>query len=237
MEQRPKYVQIKEYIRSKIQSGELAKGSLIASETKLCEQFETSRITVVRAINDLVQEGYVRRKKGKGTYVAQDTIQEGVVKFKSFTERFAQGGHRVTTRVIRLELTALPTDMKRRFPQAQFTQALYLQRLRYVDDVPFCVQHAYLDPRRFHWILEEDLNRESLFGLAEGKHGMIFKHGQQTIGVGKPSKEDCEWLELDGHEASLEIFTEAYDEQEQLVMCDYAHYRADRYEFQIDMTR
>jgi len=66
----PKYAQIYECIVSSLKSGEYKQGSRLPSETELVRRFGASRMTIVRALNDLERDGYVVRKAGSGTYAA-----------------------------------------------------------------------------------------------------------------------------------------------------------------------
>jgi len=68
-ERLPKYVQIKEAIRNEIEKGVLSEGQQLPSESALIDRFGASKMTVIRALQELVQEGYLRRVQGKGTYV------------------------------------------------------------------------------------------------------------------------------------------------------------------------
>lgn len=65
----PKYIQIKEAIRHDIEQGVLREGQQLPSEMHLIERFGASKMTVIRALQELVQEGLLRRVQGKGTYV------------------------------------------------------------------------------------------------------------------------------------------------------------------------
>ncbi len=70
-ERLPKYVQIKEAIRQEIEDGILREGQQLPSEAALIDRFGASKMTVIRALQELVQEGYLRRVQGKGTYVTR----------------------------------------------------------------------------------------------------------------------------------------------------------------------
>ena len=67
----PKYVQIKEALRKEIDEGFLKEGQQLSSESALIDRFSASKMTVIRALQELVQEGYLRRVQGKGTYVTK----------------------------------------------------------------------------------------------------------------------------------------------------------------------
>ncbi|WP_432797761.1 GntR family transcriptional regulator [Poriferisphaera sp. WC338] len=66
----PKYERVKRTLISEIESGKWPAGGSFPSEYQLLEQFEVSRPTLIRALQQLVSEGYLYRKQGKGTFVA-----------------------------------------------------------------------------------------------------------------------------------------------------------------------
>ena len=72
----PLYFQLKEIFLGKIENHELEKGDLVPSENKLQKTYGVSRATVRKAIQLLVNEGYMYKKKGKGTFVRQRKIEE-----------------------------------------------------------------------------------------------------------------------------------------------------------------
>jgi len=65
---KPKYQQLFESLAEDIRSGRYGPGDKLPSEAALVEQFQTSRITVVRALRELQQRGLVQRRAGSGTY-------------------------------------------------------------------------------------------------------------------------------------------------------------------------
>lgn len=71
----PLYQQIKDFLQEKIDIGEWESGYRLASERVLADQFNVSNITVKRAIQELVDEGYLYRQSGKGTFVIKKEEQ------------------------------------------------------------------------------------------------------------------------------------------------------------------
>lgn len=67
----PKYQQVKRMIIREIEEGKLPPGGPVPSEAELVERFKVSRPTLVRSLQDLVRDGYVYRKQGKGTFVSE----------------------------------------------------------------------------------------------------------------------------------------------------------------------
>jgi DNA-binding LacI/PurR family transcriptional regulator len=74
-----KYIEIIEGLRSDISSGRLHPGTRLQSEAQLVSRFAASRMTVVKAVQLLQQEGLLVRRRGSGTFVAAQTSEKGKV--------------------------------------------------------------------------------------------------------------------------------------------------------------
>src|SRR3972149_10250614 len=72
----PLYLQLKQIVLGWIEQGELSPNDPIPTEDELCERFGVSRTTVRQAIGDLIVEGHLYRRRGKGTYVTPSKIQD-----------------------------------------------------------------------------------------------------------------------------------------------------------------
>jgi GntR family transcriptional regulator of arabinose operon len=73
----PKYEQVKRSLIAEIEAGKWASGGAIPSESQLLQRFDVSRPTLVRSLQDLVREGYLFRRQGKGTFVADRGVRGG----------------------------------------------------------------------------------------------------------------------------------------------------------------
>ena len=80
---RPKYQQVFKAIEEGILSGRYSPGEKLPSETAFLQEFETSRITIVRALRELQHKGLVQRRAGSGTYVADGTATKANLLFGS----------------------------------------------------------------------------------------------------------------------------------------------------------
>lgn len=74
----PVYYQLKNDFIKKIASGVWKAGECISSERELCEIYDVSRMTIRQAIGELVQEGILTRKKGKGTFVCEQKVNQKI---------------------------------------------------------------------------------------------------------------------------------------------------------------
>ena len=97
----PLYLQIKHYIDNKIESGQWPIGHRISTEIELTKQFEVSRMTVNKAIRDLVAEGKLQRKPRLGTFVCsnQDKAESPLLDIRNIAEEVKQRGKTYTSKV------------------------------------------------------------------------------------------------------------------------------------------
>lgn len=96
----PLYEQIKHYILERIASGEYSPDTRLPSERKLSNHFDVSRLTVSKAIKQLVQDGLLYTRIGKGTYVTTNPIQQQLETLTSFTEEMTIRGQATSSRVL-----------------------------------------------------------------------------------------------------------------------------------------
>ena len=92
------YYQLKESFISNILSAVWPPDSKMPSERELCETYNVSRVTVRKALDELVQGGFIYRKQGKGTFVKRKSLEQKLSKFYSFSERSASRASRSARR-------------------------------------------------------------------------------------------------------------------------------------------
>ncbi|MDR5601542.1 GntR family transcriptional regulator [Paenibacillus larvae] len=151
----PKYQQIKQSLLYKIKNGQFQPGDKFYSEAELRKEYNVSAITVIRAVQELTNEGYLVRYQGKGTYVSKARIG----KIVKFTEREKYRDKSESVQVLQLEKIADPRISKELKLPAK-TPFYLIKRLRLIDGMPFILQHSYV-PLEF--IKEEDTLDPSAF--------------------------------------------------------------------------
>lgn len=96
----PMYHQIMENLKKQIEDGTLAPDTLIPSEREYAERFGISRMTVRQALSNLVNEGYLYRQKGKGTFVSRKKFEQPLQGLTSFSEDMRQRGLKASSQLI-----------------------------------------------------------------------------------------------------------------------------------------
>ncbi|MBT2655576.1 GntR family transcriptional regulator [Bacillus sp. ISL-18] len=106
----PLYLQIKEILKDRILHGVYAIHTNIPSEPQLEEEFNVSKITIRNAIKELVQEGYLEKKSGKGTKVIANVSITKLSKGKRFTEILVEEGNHITKKVLSIRKAELSPE-------------------------------------------------------------------------------------------------------------------------------
>jgi len=89
----PLYQQVKDYIASRVASGEWTEGDRVPSENELVRTLGASRMTVNRAVRELSSEGILRRVQGLGTFVAIDKAQSAFLEIRNIADEISERGH------------------------------------------------------------------------------------------------------------------------------------------------
>jgi GntR family transcriptional regulator len=138
----PIYIQLKEYILQQIAQGHLLPGSHVMSETEISEKFQISRITVRKAYGELVDEGYLVRKKGKGTFVKDIRFREEA-SATSFSRTCQKLGMVPGSKVV--EVGFVPADQRLvdALGASLGQNVAYMERIRYANSLPVRLERNY----------------------------------------------------------------------------------------------
>lgn len=200
-----KYTMIKNDLIKAIKTKKLNAGDKILSEAKLCKKYEVSRITVTRAINELVAEGYLYRIQGKGTFVKGKQLSEGVSQLSSFTDRMREKQLNLETKVLETASVTIPMKMANFFNLPVDKNVILLKRLRIVDGELLCLSIAYLMPEIFYWTTLEDMEHESLYDLLENKYDFNLGSASQEFEVGYLTEENAKFLQISSQDPCLKL--------------------------------
>ncbi|PIJ50067.1 MULTISPECIES: GntR family transcriptional regulator [unclassified Erwinia] len=103
----PMYIQIKEYLRSRILEGSYSPNQKMPSESEMMDAFSVSRITIRQALNDLQSEGLVFKVHGKGTFVAGPRATQDLGQLQGFGIAMRQMGYETYSRLLSFQVMPL----------------------------------------------------------------------------------------------------------------------------------
>lgn len=234
----PLYEQIKNYILHNIHSGEWPYNTRIPSERDLAEQFEVSRVTVGKAIKELVQLGHLNVQIGKGTYVSEAPMKQQIETLTSFTEEMQLRGQTTFSQVLSAAVKPAPVDLLPVLALPPGAEIIELQRVRYVGSRPMAIECASVSASLCPDILEKhDFSRESLYAVLREKYGVNLIAAEQTFEARAATTEEASHLRIDVGAPVLAIYRVTYDDQERACEEVKSVYRGDHYKFRTWLRR
>lgn len=205
----PKYQWVKRDIESKIASLTYKPNQVLPSESELCHMYQVSRITIRRAIDELVFEEKLFKIKGKGCFVRDDSFKS-VSRIRSLTETIASQGK-------------IPGRKQLSFVKAKAEQIvgnalkikpgddIYLLKCLYlVDNQPYCVNLSILPVQMFPRLDSFNFNVCSLYEILYSFYQVNFSRSNQKLTATLPDSELESILGLDSQQPLLRIHSTSY---------------------------
>ena len=225
----PLYLQLKSIIDDAVRRGALRPGDALPSERDLAARVELSRVTVRRAMQNLVREGVLVQRRGSGTYVAPQLprVEQSLGKLTSFAEDMARRGTAVRS---------VWLDRGLYDPSPEETVALGLPaaarvarvaRLRISGETPLAIERAALSASL---LPDPEAIGTSLYAHL-GQSGNRPVRAIQRLRAVNLSEEDAQLLGLAPGVASLHIERTSYLASGRVVEFTRSTYRGDAYDF------
>jgi GntR family transcriptional regulator len=233
----PRYYQLKEIMRERVQSEEWKPGDLIPSERELSEKYGISRMTARQAITDLVNEGLFYREQGKGTFVSQRKITQQLLRLTGFTEDIRARGQKPGTKVLSAEMVPADETTAEKLRIGPGTRIFRLQRLRLADDEPLAIELSQISFKGCERLLEEDLEQNSLYRLLETKYGIPLMEADQELEAGLAGNEEAQLLKISINRPVLFTRRITYTERSQPIEYAKAVYCGNKYTFYTHLKR
>lgn len=179
----PMYKQLSENILQEISNGTYPPGSKIPTEFELSKIYNVSRVTVRKALYILQEKGYLDRKSGKGTFVAEQKFQRGLSNnVMGFSEMCKMLGMTSGARTIKISLEEPSVDEARLMNLSENDKVLVLERIRYANGKPVAIEISKF-PESFSFLFGENLNDKSLFAILRDKYSIYPDHSRKTIDI------------------------------------------------------
>lgn len=234
---KPLHIQAEEILRGFIESEEYKNGKLLPNEVALSEQLNISRNTLRQAINKLVFEGLLVRKKGFGTKVVKKGIIGGVKNWLSFSQEMKTLGIEVRNFELHISLKRPSEEIKTFFDITAKTdpRCVVLERVRGNKEYPFVYFISYFNPI-IPLTGEEDFTRP-LYELLESNYNIIVKTSKEEISARLAGDFIAEKLEIKSDEPILIRKRFVYDINNLPIEYNIGYYRADSFTYTIEAER
>lgn len=232
----PIYYQLEQGIREMIEKGELEPGEMIPSEREWAERYDISRMTVRQAINNLVNDGYLVRQRGKGTFVATKKIEQPLKGLTSFSEDMRARGMEPGTKVLNFCVIPANASLAQQLHIQEGDDVYEIRRIRLADQLPMALETAYV-PCSLVPNLTKEIVSGSFYEFIEHQLGFTIRSATQVLEASIARKMEADLLHIKEGAPVLLIQRNSYLEAGQPLEVVKSIYRADRYKFMIEMER
>lgn len=182
-----------EALRKRIARKEYAIGELLPTESELEKEFQVSRTTVRRAVELLVQEGYVVKKQGCGTRVVSRKAIQNLNKLTSISDSLERKGHEIGIKSCYVEVIPADEEKANALAVAEGTPLVWVQRIRTADGVPVGIMKNYIIASYVLGLEDcDDINR--LYVFLEEKYGICYTDSHDVISACNASYEESQLL-------------------------------------------
>lgn len=234
----PKYHQLFDILLQRIEA-EWQPHEAIPSERELETMYNVSRTTVRQALNLLVNEGYLYREHGRGTFVARPKLQHSLHLLTSFSDDMRMRGLVPGQRLLSLDYVEVTSRVRQQLelpPEA--TEVLKIDRLRLADDEPIGLHTAYLPLTPQQPITEEEVDATgSLYAVLEAKYNLLVAEADETLEATVASEEEASLLRVPVGSPLLLIERTTWAQTRRPMEFVKMLYRADRYKYTVHITR
>jgi len=231
----PLHVQAEELLRKLIAEEDFQNGKLLPNEVEMAKMLAISRTTLRQAINKLVFEGLLVRKKRTGTKVSQPTVSSKSNNWLSFSQEMKLRG--ITIKNFELHVTwVYPDEMLANFFEIKADRkVLKMERVRGKSDEPFVYFISYFHPR-IGLTGDEDFKRP-LYELLELDYSTVATLSKEEISAHAAEKNIADKLRIENGAPVLFRKRFVFDQGERPLEYNLGYYKADSFVYTVESRR
>jgi len=231
----PLHAQAETILRTLIEEEEYKNGKVLPKEVELAKQLAISRTTLRQAINKLVFEGLLVRKKRTGTKVSQAVVSSKSNNWLSFSQEMKLRG--ITIKNFELHVTwVFPDEILANFFEIKTDRKiLKMERVRGKSDDPFVYFASYFHPR-VGLTGDEDFKRP-LYEMLENDYSVIATLSKEEISAKTASSFIADKLKIKVGDPVLFRKRFVFDHGERPIEYNLGYYKADSFVYTVESSR
>lgn len=231
------YTQISRLIADEVSGGALQRGARLPSERELCQRFGVSRVTLRRALGDLVRQGVLESSRGRGWFVTTGVLGEAPNALQSFTETAAARGLTSTARV--LEAASRPATLAEAegLAIAPGAPLFHLRRVRLLGGLPIAFDHSRVPLELAPALANADFAVDSLYRVLEEDAGLTPARADYQVEAAVADAEAARLLDTRPGDPVLVTEQVTHDRDGRPIELATMTYRGDRYRFRATLRR
>lgn len=208
----PLHLQLKHIFLDALRRNELSPGDILPNEEKLAENFRISKATVRQCMNNLATEGFVDKRRNRGTMVLNKKIDFGFSdSVIGFHKKVRQMGMAPRTKLLQLTVETPDKATERNLLLEPGSRVIHLVRLRYVNDEPMLWIESYLPYDTLYFLMGCNFETDSLYEAMDRNEEARVDHVVRTISATTASGEVAALFGVEAESAILTIESIAYN--------------------------
>lgn len=228
-----KYEKIAFDIKEDILSEKYKPNEQLPFEKELCEKYNVSKMTVKKALDLLVNDGLIIKRRGSGTFVKDITEKEiqRIIEKKQFSGLTTTSiGHKVTSKVLEFKIINATKEIADILKIEEDEFIYFVHRVRYVDDKAVVIEKTYIPLNLIPGMKLADV-KKSIYGYIKDKLGLNIQSAHSTVRAMKSNELDRKYLNLEKDEPILEVERVAYLDNGKVFEYSFSRHRYDKFEF------
>lgn len=231
------YDQIKDDLLSKIKDGTYPEGQTIPSELELAEIYGVSRPTIRQALQILVSDGYLEKRRRRGTVVTKPKVSQSfTMSISSFEDAMRLAGRLPKTKVLVFKRERANAEVEKRLELTRGQDVFKLVRLRYADDLPNVFVESYIPRALYPGLDSFDFNESSLYAAMDACGNPVMT-ARRRLEVIKADGAAAALLDVEAGDPLLLFHTVARDASGTAVEYSVATYRGESNSFELNVSR
>lgn len=228
----PLHIQLSQIIKEMIETEELQPGHYLMPEREICQLQGISRMTVNKAILNLVNEGLLERKQGKGTFVAHPRKKQRYQNLEGFTQIARKHGMSTKTRLVHFELGTRSKKVQAKL-RLDDLMGYKIKRVRLIDDEPVILETVYLNPKLCEGLNEQLIRENSLYELYKTTYHHKIVRAEQIIKPVLITKEEADLLEQPINTLALRIDRIVYTDKDEIMEYTVSIFMSNKHDFEV----
>lgn len=232
----PLHAQIEEYLRGLIIRKDYKNGEkFLPKEVTMSNKLGVSRNTIRQAINKLVHEGLIERKKGVGTKVVTKKISTRLDNWISFTKEMRNQGIEVVNYLVKIALVEVEDEVSEALSIAKTKKVWKLEKIRGSKEAKYLYSVSYFHPRI--GINGSENFMTPLYELLEKEHDIIVSTSKEKLRAIKADSKIAALLDIGKDVAILKRERLVLDIGDRPVEYNKVYYHTDYFTYDIDIKR
>ncbi|MGD9980118.1 MAG: GntR family transcriptional regulator [Hyphomonadaceae bacterium] len=234
----PLYHQLERQLRERITRGEFKPGEALPTEERICVQYGVSRITVRRALDALIAEGLITKRRGVGSFVTPPSAG-GVrsVRLSGSLDEFLASAGALATEALSMEEVDAPEEAERGLRLEPGLRCTRLELLSYLDGAPLGHHNLYLPLSVGRLVKAAEVGQKlPVIRMVEDKLGVRVVRAEQFLEADVAGPDAAKHLGLQEATPVLKVTRIYYDTSGAPVEMIVARNHPERYRYSIDFV-